>query len=89
MNDALAPRHRAGRLLAGAGTGRGDRVRGDARLLVPVRLRIRARASYAKADVFGLCDTLARAEQALRRAGQLHEAAQVAAAFDLVESGLA
>ncbi len=46
-------------------------------------------ACYPKEDVFSLCDALSRAERALIRAGLRHDAALVAAAFDLLEAGLA
>lgn len=55
----------------------------------PTPLRIPDRAFYSKDDVFGLCDALARAERALIRVGERDEAAQLAAAFDVLESGLA
>ncbi|MGH8987892.1 MAG: hypothetical protein ACRDXC_04735 [Acidimicrobiales bacterium] len=54
----------------------------------PVPLRIPVRASYDKEDVFGLCDALARAERVLIRSGEVDEAGLLAAAFDLLESGL-
>jgi hypothetical protein len=47
-----------------------------------------ARASYAKEDVFALCDVLARAERVLLGAGEREEAARLSGAFDLLEAGL-
>jgi hypothetical protein len=92
MSRGLAPGPRAGHLVAaarGRGGGRGgggDGVRLHAR---PAPLRIPARASYSKDDVFGLCEILARAERALIRSGEPDEAARVATAFEVLESGLA
>lgn len=67
----------------------GDGGRIAARLPeAPAPLRFRSRASYAKDDIFGLCDALARAERALIRAGEPAEAARLSGAFDLLEGGL-
>lgn len=52
-------------------------------------LRIAPWARYAKDDVFEICGALASAEAALRRLGLREEAARVAGAFELAESGLA
>lgn len=90
MSGAVAPSLGAERGVADARTGDRGGCRRPSRMPVrPARLRIRARAVYSKEDVFGLCDILARAERALRGAGEPEEAALVAAAFDLVEAGLA
>jgi len=58
-------------------------------MTAPVLLRIAPWARYAKADVFEICGALASAEAALRRLGLGEEAARVADAFELAESGLA
>ena len=55
----------------------------------PAPLRIPPLVFYAKEDVFDLCDTLARAERALIRAGEHEEAARAAHALGLLEAGLA
>ena len=68
----------------GGSRGRGGRLPAS---LAP--LRIPPWALYAKEDVFDLCDTLARAERALMRAGEHEEAARAAHAFGLLEAGLA
>ncbi len=89
MTGGPAPGVRARRIVAAAGVRRRDRRVGLGRLPDhPVPLRVPAWAVYSKDDVFGLCDVLARAEQALIRAGEGGEAARVAAAFDVLESGL-
>ncbi len=89
MSSGLAPGPGAGRILAPVRSRGGDRGRPVTGVPAgPEPLRVPARAWYAKDDVFGLCDTLARAERALRRAGEVDEAAQLAAAFDVLESGL-
>jgi len=58
-------------------------------MTAPVPLRIAPWARYAKAEVFEICGALALAEAALQRVGLGEEAARVADAFDLAESGLA
>jgi hypothetical protein len=76
-------------VLAAVGRRGGDRSGGVSRLPDdPAPLRIPAWACYRKDDIFGLCDTLARAERAMMRAGELHGAAELAVAFDVLESGL-
>lgn len=55
----------------------------------PVSLRMTPWARFTKAEVFEICDALASAEAALRRAGLGEEAARLADAFELAESGLA
>ncbi len=81
---ARCPVADAGARGGGHGRGRGGRLPAS---LAP--LRIPPWALYAKEDVFDLCDTLARAERALLQAGEHDEAARVAEAFALLESGLA
>ncbi|MDA8310051.1 MAG: hypothetical protein M0Z46_05470 [Actinomycetota bacterium] len=90
MTGGLASGPGAPHALATAAADGGDGGRRPGRLLVPAApLRIPARVFYSKHDVFGLCDALARAERALSRAGEPEEAARLAAAFDLLEAGLA
>ncbi len=55
----------------------------------PVRLRIGPWARYSKNDVFEICGALASAEMTFRLLGMPDEAARVAGAFELAESGLA
>ena len=89
MTGGLAPGRGARCLVADACARGGDGGLRAARLPVPpTPLRIPARASYSKDDVFCLCDALARAEQVLIRAGEAEEATRVAVAFDLLEAGL-
>lgn len=90
MIRGLASGPVAQRLVADARSCGGERSRRTSRMpLPPTRLRIPARAVYEKDDVFCLCDTLARAERTLIRAGEAEEAARVAVAFDLLEAGFA
>ena len=89
MTGGLAPGPAALRLVAAARhrrrarDGRFDRLR-----VQPEQLRIPAWVVYPKDDVFDLCDAVARAERALIRAGEQGEAARLAAAFEVLESGL-
>ena len=95
MSGALAPGPRAGHLVAAArhGGGRGDGRSGGRGVgglhPRPAPLRIPARATYSKDAVFELCEVLARAERALIRSGEPDEAVRVAAAFEVLEAGLA
>jgi hypothetical protein len=90
MTGDLAAGARAQCLVADAGAHGGERGRRAVRVSVGVApLRIPAWVLYSKGDVFGLCDTLARAERVLIGAGETEEAARVAAAFDVLEAGLA
>jgi hypothetical protein len=91
MTGGLAPGRRARCLVAAARArrdGRGGRRDGRLRGR-PAPLRIPATAFYTKDEVFGLCDALARAERALIVSGAPDEASRVAAAFEVLESGLA
>lgn len=89
MTGGLAPGPDARCLVADAGARGGDCGGRAPRVPLPaVPLRIPARASYAKSDVFDLCDALARAERVLIEAGRREEAVRVAVAFDVLEAGL-
>jgi hypothetical protein len=90
MTGGLAAVDGARCVVADAGSpGRGSSRRA-ARLRVPAApLAFPARVFYSKDEVFSLCDALARAEAVMIRAGQPEEAARVAAAFELLEGGLA
>ncbi len=88
MTGGLAAGPGARRIVAAASRG-GDRGGRVARLPVDAApLRFPTWVTYAKGDVFCLCDALARAERALDRAGERDEAARLAAAFEVLESGL-
>ena len=90
MSRGLVAGPRAHCLVADPCAGGGGSSRRAARMpLPPAPVEFPAWARYSKDDVFGLCDVLARAEQVLIRAGEPHEAAQVAVAFELLEGGLA
>jgi hypothetical protein len=89
MSGGLVAGPGAWRPVADARAHDGSRWRGGRLPAALAPLRIPAWVLYAKEDVFDLCDTLARAERALARAGEHDEAACVAEAFALVESGLA
>jgi len=88
MTSGLAAGPGAGWLAAGARARGGSRGRAGRLPSSLAPLRIPPLASYAKEDVFDLCDTLARAERALIRAGEHDEAARAAHAFALLEAGL-
>lgn len=55
----------------------------------PVRLRFAARTTYPREAVFSICDLLSRAEATLTRLGASSDAAELAAAFEVLEAGLA
>ena len=89
MSGGLAASPGSGCFVAGACAhgGSGGCAGGLPAPLAP--LRIPPWVLYEKEGVFDVCDTLARAESALIRAGEHEEAARVADAFTLLEAGLA
>ena len=89
MTGGLAAGPGAGWLVVAAGARGSRRGRAGRVPSSPAPLRIPQLVFYAKQDVFDLCDTLARAERALIRAGEHEEAARAAHAFGLLEAGLA
>lgn len=88
MTGGLAAGPGAGWLMAGTRVHGSSRGRAGRVLSSLAPLRIPSLVSYAKEDVFDLCDTLARAERALIQAGEHEEAARAAHAFALLEAGL-